>query len=340
MDKRIKILYGDCAKVLKKIGAESVDLIVTDPPYNLSKDYGNNGDNLHHDDYMAFSRKWLNEAKRVLKPTGTIYVFMGVRYISYIYMILEQELGFHFNSWITWSYTQGIGKTKGFSPRHDDILMFTKSNEFKFNLDSVRVPQKYYRDINNMRGANPGNVWEFSHIHYCQANRQNHPTQKPEALFERMILASSDENDIVLDPFSGSGTSLRVCQQTNRNGIGIEMNKDYVNMTKERIAQPFYGFDSIDERMERVPNDLNDAVIRQEYIDNHVKWFLGNHPDKVKKFLDAARQKYPTKTVQLDINNFIGGATKQDDSSALQMELGETDNYPQTNVNLLRPVNG
>ena len=191
---------------------------------------------------------------------------MGMRYISYIYMILEQELDFKFNSWITWHYTQGIGKTKGFSPRHDDILMFTKSNKYIFNLDSVRVPQKYYRSVNNMRGANPGNVWEFSHMHYCNKNRENHPTQKPEGLYERMILAGSNEGDTVLDPFSGSGTALRVCQNLNRNCIGIELNPEYVEMTKERLRKEFDGFDSIDERMERVPNDLNDEKIRNEYI--------------------------------------------------------------------------
>lgn len=305
MDKRIDILLGDCIDVLEDIAAESVDLIVTDPPYNLSKDYGNNDDNLNHDEYMTFSRKWLTEAKRVLKPSGTIYLFMGVRYISYIYIILEQELRFHFNSWITWTYTQGIGKTKGFSPRHDDILMFTKNNTFKYNLDSVRVPQKYYRSINNMRGANPGNVWEFSHIHYCQANRQNHPTQKPEALFERMILASSDEDDVVLDPFCGSGTALRVCKQLNRRGIGIEINEEYVAMAAQRLSQPFYGFDSVDERMERVPNDLNDSNVRREYIDNHIKWFLRNHPDRIEKFLDTVNEKYSRKMVQLEINDFI-----------------------------------
>jgi site-specific DNA-methyltransferase (adenine-specific) len=310
MDKKISIIFGDCIDVIRDIDANSVDLIVTDPPYNLSKDYGNNGDNLNYDEYMAFSRKWLSEAKRVLKPSGTIYLFMGVRYISYIYKILEQELGFHFNSWITWAYTQGIGKTRGFSPRHDDILMFTKNSSFKFNIDSIRIPQKYYRSINNMRGANPGNVWEFSHVHYCQANRQNHPTQKPEALFERMILASSDEDDVVLDPFCGSGTSLRVCQQTNRCGIGIEMNEDYVNMTKERLAQPFYGFDSIDERMERVPSDLNDDDIRREYINNHIKWFLSNHPDRIEKFLDAVNDKYAKKMVQLEITGFMDAIAK------------------------------
>jgi len=305
MDKGIKVFIGDCINILKDIDTESVDLIVTDPPYNLSKDYGNNEDNLNHNEYLSFSREWLTEAKRVLKESGTIYIFMGVRYISYIYVILEQELGFQFNSWITWTYTQGIGKTKGFSSRHDDILMFTKSNKFKFNLDPIRVPQKYYRSINNMRGANPGNVWEFSHIHYCQANRQDHPTQKPEALFERMILASSDENDVVLDPFCGLGTSLRVCQQLNRCGIGIDINENYVSMTKERLSQPFNGFDSIDERMERLPNDLNDDNIRQEYIYNHIKWFLKNHPDRIEKFLKTVNEKYPTKTVQLTMIDFM-----------------------------------
>ncbi|MCL2827113.1 MAG: site-specific DNA-methyltransferase [Oscillospiraceae bacterium] len=302
MDKNINMLHGDCTEILKDLDSESVDLIVTDPPYNLSKDYGNNGDNLNHEEYMNFSRKWLAEAKRVLKPTGTIYVFMGVRYISYIYMIMEQELGLHFNSWITWTYTQGIGKTKGFSPRHDDILMFTKTNHFKFNLDAIRVPQKYYRSVNNMRGANPGNVWEFSHVHYCQENRKDHPTQKPEALFERMILASSDENDIVLDPFCGSGTALRVYQQLNRRGIGIEINEEYVVMTKDRLLQPFTGFDSIDERMERVPNDLNDNDMRNKYIENHIEWFLKSHPDRIEKFLVTVNEKYSKKIVQLQID--------------------------------------
>jgi len=297
MDQNIKIILGNCLDIMQDFSSESIDLIVTDPPYNLGKDYGNNSDNLEHESYLSFSRIWLSEAKRILKPSGTIYVFMGVRYISYVYSILEKELGLYFNSWITWTYTQGIGKTKGFSPRHDDILMFTKSNHFKFNLDSIRVPQKYYRSINNMRGANPGNVWEFSHIHFCQSNRLNHPTQKPEALFERMILASSDENDIVLDPFCGSGTTLRVCQQINRRAIGIEINEQYLQLTKERLLQPFLGFDSIDKKMERVPNDLNDDNIRQEYIVNHINWFLKNHPDKIKKFINSAEEKYSNKTL-------------------------------------------
>ncbi len=218
---------------------------------------------------------------------------MGMRYISYVYAIMERELGMAFNSWVTWFYTQGSGKTRGFSPRHDDILLFTKSpKEFIFHLDAVRVPQKYYRSVNNMRGANPGNVWEFSHMHYCNKNRKKHPTQKPEGLFERMVLASSDEGDTVLDPFVGSGTLLRVCQQTGRKGIGVDINPEYVELSRERLREPFSGFDSIDERMKRVPNDLNDALFREEYVKRHVEWFLKNHPDAVAGFMEEVREKY------------------------------------------------
>lgn len=296
MDKELTTICGDALEELAKLPDKTVRLVVTDPPYNLSKDYGNNQDKLAFDEYLCFSRQWLTEAKRILTDDGTIYVFMGMRYISYIYRILEQELGMTFNSWITWFYTQGTGKTRGFSPRHDDILMFTKHpKNFVFHVDDVRVPQKFYRSVNNMRGANPGNVWEFSHVHYCNKNRKKHPTQKPEGLFERMILASSDPGDVVADPFVGSGTALRVCQQTGRIGIGIDINPEYIELTRERLAEPFLGFDSIDERMKRVPNDLNDAALREAYIQNHIEWFLKHHPDAVVEFMDEVRRKYGSK---------------------------------------------
>lgn len=309
MDQRVKAICGDAVEEMKKIPDKSIDLVVTDPPYNLNKNYGNNQDKLEFDDYLDFSKQWLREASRVLKDDGTIYVFMGMRYISYIYNILEQDLNMTFNSWITWFYTQGVGKTKGFSPRHDDILMFTKSpKKYVFNLDDVRIPQKFYRSVNNMRGANPGNVWEFSHMHYCNKNRKKHPTQKPEGLYERMILASSNVGDIVLDPFVGSGTALRVCQQTGRNGIGIDINPEYIEMVKDRLAEKFVGFDSIDERMKRVPNDLNDPSVRKEYIYNHINWFLKNHPDAVDEFVQEVKEKYEGKmseSGQLDLIELI-----------------------------------
>jgi len=288
----IEIIMGDTVEELRKLGASSVDLIVADPPYNLGKDYGNNQDNKGFEEYLSFSKKWSTEAHRILKPTGTLYVFMGFRFISYLYDIIDRELGMFFNSWIVWHYTQGMGRKKGFSPRHDDILMFTKSKRYKFNLDGVRVPQKYYRDRNNMRGANPGDVWIFSHVHYCNENRQKHPTQKPEGLIERMVLASTDKGDLVVDPFCGSGTTLRVCQQLERDAIGIEINPEYVSMTKDRLASSFQGFDSLDPRMERVPLDLRRPEKRQEYLGNHKKWFLRHHENEMKKFEESVQELY------------------------------------------------
>ena len=295
MNSEIKILCGDAIKKMQELKSKSVDLIIADPPYNLGKDYGNGSDTKNFEEYIQFTKKWTKEATRIVKQTGTIYIFMGFRFISYLYKILEKENSLNFVNWICWHYTQGMGKKKGFSPRHDDILIFTNSNKYTFNLDSIRVPQKYYRSRNNMRGANPGDVWGFSHIHYCQDNRQDHPTQKPEGLIERMVLASSNEGDLVVDPFSGSGTTIRVCQQLNRNCIGIELNEDYVEMTKKRLSEKFTGFDSIDPRMERVPNDLNDVEIREEYLSNHIEWFLKNHNGAKEVFWAEVEKKYGTK---------------------------------------------
>lgn len=124
-----------------------------------------------------------------------------------------------------------------------------------------------------------------------------------------MILASSNPGDTVLDPFVGSGTALRICQQTGRYGIGIDINPDYIEMTKERLAEEFTGFDSIDERMKRVPNDLNDPRIREEYIRNHVEWFLKNHPDAIEEFMQEVRRKYGTKmeeSGQMNLFDLLG----------------------------------
>ena len=119
-----------------------------------------------------------------------------------------------------------------------------------------------------MTGANPGDVWGFSHVHYSNPERQNHPTQKPEALIARIVLASSAEGSLVLDPFSGSGTTLRVCQQLDRNCIGVELNPSFVSMTQLRLSRPFDGFDSIDLRMERTPRDLpkSGAILPDEAL--------------------------------------------------------------------------
>ena len=250
------LVCGDAAQEIARLPTGSVDLIIADPPYNLGKHYGNNHDAREWSEYERFTREWLVEADRVLSPHGSLYVFMGVRFIARLFLILEADLGMQFNSWITWHYTQGMGRKRGFSPRHEDILYFTKSGQFTFNLDDIRVPQKYYRERNNMAGANPGDVWTFSHVHYCSAEREDHPTQKPEAIMERIIRASSDPGDLVLDPFVGSGTTCRVASVLDRHWIGVDINPDYIAASRHRIGEPFERFDSTDPRLQRTPRDL------------------------------------------------------------------------------------
>ncbi len=251
-----QIEAGDAVQCLSCLEKNSIDLIVADPPYNLGKNYGNNIDLKDRQDYQDFTKDWLTQAYRILKPGGSLYCFMGVKFIARLYLLLEEDLHMTPQGWITWHYTQGMGRKRGFSPRHEDILWFSKGEDATFNLDDVRVPQKYFRKRNNMSGANPGDVWQFSHVHYCAAERLPHPTQKPEALLERIITASSNPGEIVLDPFLGSGTTARVAQILDRRSIGFDINPDYVEMARERLDTPFEGFDSIDPRKERAPKDL------------------------------------------------------------------------------------
>jgi DNA modification methylase len=261
-----RLIAGDALDVLPQISSASVHLVCTDPPYNLGKDYGTMVDRKAWDEYEQFTRAWLTECARILRSDGSLYVFMGTRFIARLYMILE-EMDFLFNGWITWHYTQGMGRTIGFSPRHEDILYFTKSVDYTFNLDAVRIPQKYYRERNNMRGANPGDVWTFSHVHYSNPEREDHPTQKPEALIERIVRASSNENDIVLDPFVGSGTTARVAQALNRRYIGIDVTPEYIALAEQRLTRPFAGFDSVDPRAQRQPRDMHVRQDPQDFQD-------------------------------------------------------------------------
>jgi DNA modification methylase len=257
---------GDATEIMRGLPAQSVNLLIADPPYNLGKDYGVSRDMKAWHEYEDFTREWLAAAIRLLTPTGSLYVFMGVRFISKLFAILEDDFKVKFNGWITWHYTQGMGRKLGFSPRHEDILFFTRTDKFTFNLDAVRIPQKYFRTRNNMAGANPGDVWQFSHVHYCSAEREEHPTQKPEALMERMIVASSNEGDLVLDPFVGSGTTCRVADILRRRWIGLDLNPDYIAMGEKRLADKDTVFDSFDPRVDRTPKDLPKEEIKLQSL--------------------------------------------------------------------------
>lgn len=289
---------------MKELPNESVNLIVTDPPYNVGKDYGNNSDKQSKEEYLKFSRDWLSEAHRLLKEDGTIYVCGGQQYSPHLFIIME-ELGFVFNSWIVWHYTQGVGRTRGYSSRHDDILMFTKSKKYTFNLDAIRIPQKSYRKVNNMRGANPSNVWVLPHIHYSEESRTEHPTQKPHAIFERMILSSSNEGDIVLDPFCGSGSSLVVSMKTNRKFIGMELEEKYVMLSRSELEKDYKYFNSCFSELTRVPDSFSDKDLAVEYLTNHRKWFLDKyHSNLVPSFEKNIVKQYGEDVFNKYLSNY------------------------------------
>ncbi len=222
---KIDLHIGDAFILWPKIKDASIDLIILDPPYS--------GD--HHQD-INNCQHWFDQAKRCLKNSGTLYIFTTQKIAPYLFILLEKTYNMLFNNWITWHYTQGPGKTKGFSVRHQDILMFTKSNTYNFNIDAIRVPQKSERSTNNPNGANPGDVWQF---HKPKNNHKTllHHHEKPERIIERIILTSSNPGDNILDPFAGSGTTLKVAQALGRNCTGFEIEPKMQDIIATRLSE-------------------------------------------------------------------------------------------------------
>jgi len=240
-----KIYQGDCLELLKELEDDSIDLIVTDPPYN--KVYDTKVQSLSNILFKGFIQDLVKELYRVLKPNGSLYLIMGWTEISYFYIALEQ-IGLIPQNWITWNYTNGIGSRNKYSQRHEDILFFTKGKDFIFNTEKIRV--KAVKNIGfrlksgkkwNPPEAGKKNcedIWtDINMLNSQDKRRVGHPTQKPVELIERMILASSEAGDLVLDPFIGSGTTAVCCRNLNREFIGIELNKDYIRMCEDRLKQ-------------------------------------------------------------------------------------------------------
>lgn len=240
----------DCLKVLSTIQSESVDLIFADAPYNIGKDFGNNSDKWSDfDDYLTWCYAWIDECFRVLKKDGTFYIMVGTDANSFIDVYIS--LKYYVVSRIIWAYdSSGVQAKNKFGSLYEPILMCTKSKKSKytFNSEDILVEAKTgsqrklidYRK-NPPQPYNtkkvPGNVWTFSRVRYRMPEYQNHPTQKPESLLERVILASSNVGDLVLDPFSGSFTTCKVAIANGRKCIGIELNEDFYNQGIERCKK-------------------------------------------------------------------------------------------------------
>lgn len=241
-------ILGDSLTIMKSMKSNSVDLIFADEPYNIGKDFGNNYDSWDStEDYINWNKEWISEAMRILKDSGTIYIMTATQFMPFIDVFMQSE--YNVLSRIVWSYdSSGVQSKKMFGSLYEPILIGNKSskNPFTFNSEDILVEAKTgakrklmdYRK-NPPRPYNtskvPGNVWTFSRVRYRMKEYENHPTQKPEELLERVIKASSNTGDIIFDPFAGSFTTGAVARRLGRQNISIDMNEDYYKIGLRRL---------------------------------------------------------------------------------------------------------
>jgi site-specific DNA-methyltransferase (adenine-specific) len=215
-------------------------LVFADPPFNIGIKYDVHNDNMSYEEYYSWSEKWIRECYRILKDDGTIYIAIGDEFAAEINIILKRT-GFCFRNWIVWYYTFGQNQRKKFNRAHTHILYFTKDGErFTFNDKDIRIPsarQLIYNDKRaNPLGKIPDDIWQFSRV--CGTFKERvgkHPCQMPEDLLELIIKTSSNEQDLVLDPFGGTGTTSAVAKKLKRNFITMEISKDYYNAILKRL---------------------------------------------------------------------------------------------------------
>lgn len=255
----IAVETGSCLDLLPLRNDASVDLVFADPPFNIKFDYDQYDDNLSTNDYLDWSEAWIQQVYRILKPNGTFWLAIGDEYAADLKVIAQRQIGFHCRSWVIWYYTFGTNCTRKFTRSHVHLFHFTKHrNDFTFNGHDITIPsarQLIYNDNRaNPRGRLPDDtwvlrpsdaelafapcddVWSFPRI--CGTFKERvkwHNCQMPERLLERIIRVSSNQNDLVLDPFLGSGTTLVVAKQLNRNGWGCDISSDYTTKALERI---------------------------------------------------------------------------------------------------------
>jgi site-specific DNA-methyltransferase (adenine-specific) len=236
----VNIHIGDCIAVMREMPAGSVDLVVADPPYNIGIDYGSGAKADLRDDYGDWCVEWLQGCRRVLKPTGSLWVISGQEHGAEI--DLEIQRGFTMRNRITWHETFGVYCHGKFGRCSRPIFYATRHpKQFTFNREAVLVPsarQEKYGDRRAAPGGKiMGDVWQISRV--CGTFKERIPgvpTQLPSELVRRIIGVSSNPGDTVLDPFAGSGTTVAVANEMGRVGVGIELNPEYAQIATDRLA--------------------------------------------------------------------------------------------------------
>jgi len=239
-----KVIQGDAIEVMRQIPDNSVDMTFADPPFNLGKKYNSYYDKKDIDEYIEWCKLWLKEMVRITKPTGSIFVHNIPRWLTYFASYLNEIA--HFRHWIAWN-AMGAPLGKTLLPNHYGILWYTKQPKgFKFyDIRGMHlrcrkceiILQDYGGKKNQMHPYGPliSDVWTDIHRIRHKKRRDEHPCQLPIPLLERLILMTTDEGDIVLDPFVGTGTTAIAAKRLGRKYIAIDIDPKYVEMTKKKL---------------------------------------------------------------------------------------------------------
>lgn len=252
-----KIHHGDCIEGLKQVPDGSVDLAFADPPFNIGYEYDEYDDRLEEEKYLEWSSQWMSEIHRVLKSDGTFWLAIGDEYAAEL-KIEAKKLGFHMRNWVVWYYTFGVHCKAKFTRSHAHLFYFVKdAKKFTFNFSDVAVPsarQLVYNDKrSNPAGRTPDDTW-ILRPQDCDGFSQDedtwyfprvagtfkeragfHGCQMPEQLLGRIIRGCSQEGEVVVDPFSGSSTTLTVAKKLGRQFFGFELSEDYAKLGTQRI---------------------------------------------------------------------------------------------------------
>jgi len=255
-NERISVYSGDAIDFLKSIPDETFQLIITSPPYNIGKEYEKKVD---LKEYINQQTIIINECVRTLRTTGSIcwqtgnFVENGsiIPLDIMIYPIFEQ-LGLKLRNRIIWHFEHGLHSTKRLSGRYETVLWFSKTDNYVFNLDPIRIPQKYpnkkhFKGPNigklsgNPLGKNPGDVWNIPNVKNNHIEKLDHPCQFPVELIERFVLSLTNEGDWVFDPYLGTGTTIVAALRHQRKGAGSEIVQKYVDISIDRVQKELAG---------------------------------------------------------------------------------------------------
>jgi len=239
------VVQGDCLEIMRKIPENSVDVTFADPPFNLKKKYNSYYDKKEIDEYLAWCKEWLYEMVRITKPTGSVFVHNIPKWLIYFGSYLNEIA--MFRHWVAWD-AMGLPLGKTLLPNHYGILYYVKSDSYKFY--DIRMLHKRCRECRyilqdyggkkaQMHSYGPliSDVWSDIHRIRHKVRRDEHPCQLPLHLLERLLLMSTDEGDIVFDPFVGTGTTAIAAEKLGRRYIGIDIDPNYVEITNRKLKE-------------------------------------------------------------------------------------------------------